>query len=107
MAPFPTARNHTPALLLMQLCRTLSSSKAFGVALVRRALMEYRRGQYLPVTKTRPVVLSYAMPASTAMFSHHGEHLIHSPCSKHVCLPCEAYGYSRTRSISGDILHRY
>ena len=68
MASFSTARNHTPALLLMQLCRTLSNSKAFGLALVRRVLMEYRRGQYLPVTKTRPVVLSYAMPAYTAVF---------------------------------------
>ena len=99
MASSPAAHNHTPALLLMQVCRTLSSSKAFGLALVRRALMEYRRGQYLPVTNTRPVALSYAMPAFVARFSSCRGHLSHSPSSKHVCLHCEAYGYLRTEAV--------
>lgn len=47
----------------MQVLRTSNSSRGLGLALVKRALIEYSRGQYLPVTKTRPVALSHAMPA--------------------------------------------
>ena len=52
-----------PLLFLMHALRTVSSSTGLGLALWSLALISYSRGQYLPVTNTRFVAPSYAIPA--------------------------------------------
>lgn len=56
--------SQVPLLLLRQRRRTSSSCTGLGLALCSLGLISYRRGQYLPVTKTLPVASSYAMPAA-------------------------------------------